>query len=629
MTATVKGVWTGSGSAPSVPAGETTTSTDRSGAPAPGGCIVFSDLDVDPGWVYDISSAGNPTIVSQQEYSDANPNGALQVNNIVLQAGVPDIVTVEVNTSSTVNINYVEPGTSCTGSVGSALAARHLERDTRLGLEHEPLLHLLPAIGRPDLGCLWNEPVHFARPLPDDAADAIWAGDMAYGAPNWSGWGKNALAACTANITTAGATTSVNLPLYPLVLKFTGNPPSNPTATESGEAGGYSFSLYNTGVNSSTSLPLGEYSLSDSERHGAGERLAGAHLAVAGGRVLRDERRVDAAGDVHEQLAVGAVMTGVRLKRELEALRAGRERDESAFTLVELLVTMLILAIVMSLTTTLIIAVGQQTTNMTDTVQGIQQEGSAAGGLVQYLRGAVQILPLYNSAGTQIGPSANELDVLAEEGFKTASSTNNYGATGSYESNCTNIDALWYSTSNTVPAQFDISFDVPASGPPQQMPWSALSSADGAGPIHLLAGFVLRPADEREPGHRRPDAGGLPCPLLADRRRLHVLDLPARHHVHLHHYRHAEHPPRSRAAADCRLAGGDPRLCHQPHRSHRHPRHVPGRPPEGDGGLLDRRADDAQHPRVPAGLIHLGRHDDVLEHDNDDLYELPGVMVTR
>lgn len=170
------------------------------------------------------------------------------------------------------------------------------------------------------------------------------------------------------------------------------------------------------------------------------------------------------------------------VKRAAEQRSQTGTSAESGFTLVELLVTLLILSIVMTLATALIIAVGQQTTNLTDTVQGIQQEGAAAGGLIQYLRGAVEILPVYNASGVEIGPSATQLDVVANEGFNINSYKNNYGVTASYQSNCTNVDAVWYSTSVKTPAQFDISFDVPSSGPPQQLPWSSLTSTDGAAP---------------------------------------------------------------------------------------------------------------------------------------------------
>jgi prepilin-type N-terminal cleavage/methylation domain-containing protein len=176
------------------------------------------------------------------------------------------------------------------------------------------------------------------------------------------------------------------------------------------------------------------------------------------------------------------MMTTRAFSRAADCRSRKANQDDRGFTLVELLVTMLILSIVMSISTTLIIAVGQQTTNITDTVQGIQQEGSASAGLIQYLRGASQVLPVYNSAGTQIGPSATQLDVVAAEGFNINSSTNNYGATFPDQSNCTNIDAVWYASSTKVAAQFDISFDVPSSGPPQQLPWSALTATDGAAP---------------------------------------------------------------------------------------------------------------------------------------------------
>jgi prepilin-type N-terminal cleavage/methylation domain-containing protein len=260
VTATVNGVWTGSGAAPAVPGGQQITEQDSSGGAAPGGCIVFSDLDVDTGWTYDVSFAGNPNIVSQQEYSDNNPNGPLQVNNVVLQAGVPDIVTVEVNTASTVNVNYVTPGTNaCTGGTGSIPPAQTTPSVIPVSVSNTTLSYpSYPPSSGPTWTVAGTKVITSLALFPTTLQTTMWAGDMPYGAPIWSGWGSKAQAACT--VATVAPST-VDLPLYPL--KLTGGPWTGLTATEAGEAGGYSFLLQGTGSGSLTSLPLGRYTLSD------------------------------------------------------------------------------------------------------------------------------------------------------------------------------------------------------------------------------------------------------------------------------------------------------------------------------------------------------------------------------
>jgi hypothetical protein len=79
------------------------------------------------------------------------------------------------------------------------------------------------------------------------------------------------------------------------------------------------------------------------------------------------------------------------------------------------------------------------------------------------------LLAVYNSSGTQVGPSPTELDAITSEGFNTSF----------YTSNCTNLDALWFKPSGAVhaDAQFDITFDVPASGPAGGSPWSSVTPA--------------------------------------------------------------------------------------------------------------------------------------------------------
>jgi len=143
---------------------------------------------------------------------------------------------------------------------------------------------------------------------------------------------------------------------------------------------------------------------------------------------------------------------------------------ERGFTALELITVLAILAVVFTIVTSLFISFNQQTTNTQDSVVGIQEETQAQQTLIQYLRGASQLLPAYNSYGTQVGPSSTELDAITSEGFNMST----------YNSNCTNLDALWFKPAGAVhaDAQFDITFDVPASGPPSGLPWSSLIPVD-------------------------------------------------------------------------------------------------------------------------------------------------------
>jgi len=144
--------------------------------------------------------------------------------------------------------------------------------------------------------------------------------------------------------------------------------------------------------------------------------------------------------------------------------------SQAGFTALELITVLAILAVVFTIVTSLFISFNQQTTNTQDSVVGIQEETEAQQTLVQYLRGASQVLAVYNNSGTQVGPSATELDAITSEGFNTTT----------YYSNCTNLDALWFKPAGAVhaDAQFDITFDVPASGPPSGLPWSSLIPVD-------------------------------------------------------------------------------------------------------------------------------------------------------
>lgn len=160
-----------------------------------------------------------------------------------------------------------------------------------------------------------------------------------------------------------------------------------------------------------------------------------------------------------------------------------RHRTDAGVTLVELLVVLLVTAIVMSLAGLLIINVNQQSSAMLDTIKGIDSQTGTDLSVIQYLRASTELLAEYNSAGDQIGPSATEVDMVVNDGFSTGSSTSNWGQTQPYQSNCTNIDALW-----TVPpgpanadARFVVTSDVPSTGPPSTAPWTSIA-ANGAAP---------------------------------------------------------------------------------------------------------------------------------------------------
>ncbi|MGO9964718.1 MAG: type II secretion system protein [Acidimicrobiales bacterium] len=148
--------------------------------------------------------------------------------------------------------------------------------------------------------------------------------------------------------------------------------------------------------------------------------------------------------------------------------------SQAGFTALELITVLAILAVVFTIVTSLFISFNQQTTNTQDSVVGIQEETEAQQTLVQYLRGASQVLAVYNNSGTQVGPSATELDAITSEGFNTTT----------YNSNCTNLDALWFKPPGALhaDAQFDVTFDVPALGPANGQtvppaPWSQITPA--------------------------------------------------------------------------------------------------------------------------------------------------------
>jgi prepilin-type N-terminal cleavage/methylation domain-containing protein len=167
------------------------------------------------------------------------------------------------------------------------------------------------------------------------------------------------------------------------------------------------------------------------------------------------------------------------LQRALErrwrlAARRVPAASERGFTIIELVIVLVILSVVFAMVTSLLVSFNQQATNIQDSVAGVRQETSAGQTLIQYLRGASQLLPVYNKSGTQVGPSPTELDAVTSEGFSTST----------YTSSCTNLDALWFIPSGGAhpDAQFDVTFDVSAAGPANgapnpPAPWSLVTPA--------------------------------------------------------------------------------------------------------------------------------------------------------
>ena len=130
---------------------------------------------------------------------------------------------------------------------------------------------------------------------------------------------------------------------------------------------------------------------------------------------------------------------------------------EAGFTALELITALAILSIVFTIVTSLFISFNQQSTNTQDSVTAVRQETQAGQTLVQYLRGASQVLAVYDAGGAQVGPSNSELDAVTSAGFNTST----------YSSNCTNLDTLWSSRAarSTTPSSIS-----PSTSPPPVPP---------------------------------------------------------------------------------------------------------------------------------------------------------------
>jgi hypothetical protein len=147
-------------------------------------------------------------------------------------------------------------------------------------------------------------------------------------------------------------------------------------------------------------------------------------------------------------------------------------------TLVELLVVLVISAIVMTLTGTLLWSVNKDSAVELNVLKGVQEQTDADESFVQYLQGSTALLPLYVN-GAQVAPSPTEMDMVVNDGFNAANAKSNWGLTQTYQSNCTNMDALVWAPASpaNADAQFTVTSDVPSAGPTDTGVWKSVYGA--------------------------------------------------------------------------------------------------------------------------------------------------------
>ncbi|MGO9334509.1 MAG: prepilin-type N-terminal cleavage/methylation domain-containing protein [Acidimicrobiales bacterium] len=266
VTATVTGTWSGSGSAPAVPDGTFTTetaSTASTSSALSNGCIVFENLDADSNangsWQYTLSFAGNtgpPPLVSSDEHADSNPNGALTVAVPPLEPGVPNVVTVTLDTGTTVNIAYTGPGGSCTIAPSSPVSPPVSPSTIPVSVENS----FLTTYSNNTWIAYGTTPFSSLLLFPWSGVTGLWTGDQPDSAPSLYGSYTPAPIACGVNAVSGGQV-SVYLPVYPLNLTYSGSPTLMSAKEVAGNA--YSMALNFGSGHSNTSLPLGEYQLFD------------------------------------------------------------------------------------------------------------------------------------------------------------------------------------------------------------------------------------------------------------------------------------------------------------------------------------------------------------------------------
>jgi Tfp pilus assembly protein PilV len=267
VNVTVTGTY-GPGGSHAIPSG--TTDDPPSQNSGSSGCVVFENLDTTTGMTYEVTLTGNPTLVTDQEYSTSNPNGSLSIGPITLQPGTPNIQSVTINEGTTVDIAYTGPVVGPSGTcskVPSPPAVPATSSPIPISVENSFLTSYT--------NDTWHaysssSPISNLLLFPWPSTTQMYAGDQPDSAPS-SVYGTSGPAACAVDDTDGGllgGTVSVYLPLYPLKVSISGTPaPTSLTATEVA-GGSRTFALngvppYGTTSPSATSLPLGEYSLGD------------------------------------------------------------------------------------------------------------------------------------------------------------------------------------------------------------------------------------------------------------------------------------------------------------------------------------------------------------------------------
>jgi prepilin-type N-terminal cleavage/methylation domain-containing protein len=261
VTATLTGTWSNTlnPTPPAVPPGEFTSETRtsiNSTNSAFDGCLIFQDVDVDVGWTYTLSFAGNGSITQAQEFSDDNPNGAYTFGPITLEAGVPQVMTVDLNTGTPITISYTQgipsPGASCTTAPTAPLTAQATTSEIPITVNNSGLTYIhndwvAYLTGGPVFNEVYLYPSY-------SSVTSIWAGD-----------GPNSEQATPCQVSPAsGLAQTVYLQLYDLSLTASGPGASVMTATEAGGTVGAKYALSAlSGATSATDMPLGEYTLSD------------------------------------------------------------------------------------------------------------------------------------------------------------------------------------------------------------------------------------------------------------------------------------------------------------------------------------------------------------------------------
>lgn len=262
VQASATGTWTGSiGTAPAIPSGTVTSESENSGS---NGCIVFQNLDATSdsqgNYDYKLSFAGNegpPPLVSGGEYADANPNGPLIVDVPDLQPGVPDVVTVTLNVGTQVSIGYTGPGGSCTTAPGTAVNPPVSSSVMPISVYNSLITGGSTWDAYPSNG---STPFSSVLLFPWSGVTDIYPGDQPDSSPSVYGSYSSPPSPCVID-TVSGISVMVYLPVYPLKLTVSG-PGTTLTATEVA-GGAHPITLNLSGGTSKTSMPLGEYQLSD------------------------------------------------------------------------------------------------------------------------------------------------------------------------------------------------------------------------------------------------------------------------------------------------------------------------------------------------------------------------------